>query len=209
MPTEKTKDLLKLAGKQIATAKEALAETDRITRLRVMLEGEQEALLKTADPEDRAQMRQLGEIQAQLLVIPRRIEMTQQKQKDSVMPLVEMATRLETNIKELLSEEVSREADKVEKILLPHFRKTTDPKTGEVSNRARGIALNCDACNAAGIHAEWDTHLVIGDPCQFAAYPERAIPQCLRHLDNLMLILGTYLANEESFIPPGFRKGAE
>jgi hypothetical protein len=185
-----------------------LAETERIERLKLQLENEQATLLKTADPEDREQMRKLGEIQAQLLVIPRRIETTEEKQKDCVMPLVEVAKQLEDTIVALRIEEANHETDKAEKDILKHFPKTTNPKTGEESNPARTIASQCYMCNVIGVQSSWDTAIVTADPSQFRFYAKQNIPRCFPHLENLMLILENWFANGKSFIPPGVRRAA-
>lgn len=202
------KALLAKAKKQITTAKDALAETDRIERLKTQLSGEQEKLLRDADPEDRAQMRQLGEIQAQLLVIPRRIEVADDKQRASIEPMLETAEQLQRAIGSLLQDEAQRKVDEIEALLLPYCPKYTDGQ-GQKWNPARGLAGQCGILNSMSSAATSPGSLQIADLTQFSSQPKTAIPRCVEHLENLQMILETYYANGKSFISEAYKKLAK
>ena len=193
---EDPKALLVKAQKQIAAAKDALAETERLQRLKTMLESEKKDILEIADPEDRVQMRKLGEIEAQFLVFPRRHEIAKEKQTAVIVPMIELMEAMDTSIDSLRQEEAETITDKIAADIIHWFPKTA--RTIAASAHVFGVPWKCYR----------ETKFNDPDLSQNVfPHPERHIPNLIRCLEERLLILAEYFANNRSFVPSGAFKG--
>lgn len=201
------KALLAKAEKQIATAKDALAETDRIRRLKKQIEKEHAALIDTADPEDRAQMRKLGELNAELQVIPRREEKTLEKQTAAGVALCDTYELLSQTIQMLHAEEAEKELARIEARLLPDFPDRTQ-SNGEVTKVAQGIAGTAPIFGHLRSRITPTNALTSQTACECSNEPAKTLPVCIKAVEELHTILGEYFANRKSFAAPGYGKAA-
>ena len=207
MSKEDPKQILAKAEKQIATAKEALAETDRIRRLQEQLEKESAALIDTADPEDRPQMKQLGEINAQLQVIPRRKEKTLEKQMQAGLDLCETAEQFSRTIQALHGEETEKRIGEIAGRLRADFPDQTRGN-GEVIHVSRNIAASAPIFDHLRNRIKPNTTLPPQRESECSNDPAGTLPRCIAHVAELHVILSEYFVNRKTFAEPGFAKAA-
>lgn len=204
MPTDDPKPLLALAEKQIASAKDALAETDRIRRLQSQLEKEHKTLIDSADPEDRPQMKQLGEINAQLQVIPHRIEKCGEKQIAAGVALAGTGVKLAQVINELAEEEREKYIAEIEAKLLPYCPDSRDARNGELRNRARGLAGKCSIlehiCDRANGPRGTQGLGVVEDLSALNNEPAKALPEIIDFAQDRLVILSQWFADRKTFV---------
>lgn len=202
------KAILLLAQKKHAAAKEALAESERIIRFKKLLDEEEKKLMETANLEDKAEMRQLADNQAQKLVIPRRIEQCAAQQTAAGISLVETSEGLQRLIAELLAAETEKRLDEWEKKLLPDCPNWTE-SNGEVRRPARALAGSLSIFSHLSARVRPSTvDAAVCDPIRCHNEPEQALAALVAHVEEQMLILHKYFAAGKTFRDPDFGKAA-
>jgi len=209
MITENPKALLSKLEKDIAAAKDAFAEIERIERFRKMQEDEKTQILETVDPENRDEMRRLTEINTQLEVIPRRVEKAVSKQVPTVRAVLETSKQIEEVIARLANEEVQKLLDEIE----PAFRKWNpeyrDGK-GELQKPARDLAGHSTIFRHINLRATVEGRDALsnfGNDNYLNADPKNALKFIQRYAEGQILVLSEYFANGKSFVAPGFVRG--
>lgn len=207
MPTD-PKAILGKAEKLIASAKNALAQTERIQRRADQLQAERKKLIASADPENRATVKPLVEVNTEIELLPHYTATATTKQTEAGLALSEVSEELRLAINWLYTEECERELDKWEAVLLPACPNHVEAN-GSITRKAQAIAKQLGVFEHMRQRSTPSSSTIVLDPSRLHNDPLQALPAAIAFVEEQHLILAEYFSNRKSFVAPGFGKAEQ